>query len=200
MLQENLIRSIEEQAWIDRVADPVQAAVRGVLQRAPRLADALHGEWLGHPLHAALVAFPVGAFTTALFLDAFGMAGRGRGYQRAADTVTTIGLVGAVAAVLPGLADWSLTEDKAKRVGFVHATLNLVIAGLYGGSLVARARGKRKAGIGLSLAGFTLLLGSAWLGGELSYSLGVGVRREDVARRTRRADREAARAGVGVPR
>jgi uncharacterized membrane protein len=195
MLRENLIRSIERQAWIDRVADPVQAAVRGVLQRAPRLADALHGEWLGHPLHAALITLPVGAFTTALFFDIFDLAGNRR-YRRAADVTTAVGLASAVTAALPGLADWSLTKGNAKRVGFVHASLNLVITGIYGASLLARKRGSRKLGIGLSILGHTLLGASAWLGGELSYSLGVGVHREDVARGTPLPERESAREGA----
>lgn len=174
--EEALIRSIEEQAWIDDVADPVQNAVRDVLHRAPRLAAFLHGEFLGHPLHAALVALPVGAFTTALVLDAIDLRGKGRRYRRAADTTIGIGLVGAGLAILPGLADWSHTTGAAKRVGFVHASLNAAIAGLYGGSLVARSRRKRRLGIGLSTAGFALLGASAWLGGELTFRFGVGVR------------------------
>lgn len=174
MLEDTLIRSIEDQAWIDRAADPIQGAVRGVLEKTPRLAAFLHGNWLGHPLHAALVAIPIGAWSTALVLD--GLSGKGRGYRRAADTVTTIGLIGAGVALVPGLADWSRTEGGAKRTGFVHAALNTVVASLYAGSVYARARGRRTAGIGLSIAGYSLALASAWLGGELAYRYAVGVR------------------------
>jgi uncharacterized membrane protein len=174
MLEETLIRSIENQTWIDRAADPIQDVVRSAMKKAPGLASFLHGNWLGHPLHAALVALPVGAWSTGLMLDA--IAAKNRKYRRAADTVTAIGLAGAGAAILPGLADWGHTEGGAKRVGFVHATLNTVIAGLYGGSVYARARGSRKAGVGLAIAGYTLAIASAWLGGELAYRFAVGVR------------------------
>jgi len=174
MLQEELIQSIEERAWIDRAADPVQDAVHGILDRAPGLAAFLHGRWLGHPLHAAMVSIPVGAWATALVLD--GLAARNRRYRKAADTVTAVGLAGAALAVLPGLADWSDTRGGAKRVGFVHAALNTVIAGVCGASLYARARGRRKVGVGLSIAGYTMAIASAWLGGELAFRYAVGVR------------------------
>ena len=175
MLKERVIRSIEEQTWIDRAADPIQGVEREILARAPAVADALHGKWLGHPLHAALVAIPVGAWTTALVLDGLELAGRDRKHRRGADLATAIGVVGALVAAVPGAADWSRTRGGAKRVGFVHATLNLAIVGLYGASLYARAHGRRRAGIALSLSGFSLLGASAWLGGELAYGYGVGV-------------------------
>lgn len=176
MLEETLIRSIENQAWIDRAADPIQGAVRAVLEKTPRLASFLHGNWLGHPLHAALVAIPIGAWSTGLMLDAMAAGKGGRGYRKAADTVTTIGLISAGVAAIPGLADWSRTEGGAKRTGFVHAGLNLMITGIYGASVYARAKNRRKAGVGLAIAGYSLALASAWLGGELAYRYAVGVR------------------------
>ena len=69
--------------------------------------DALHGTWLGHPLHPALTDVPVGAWTAALVLDAAELAGPGRGLGRAARTCTALGLVGAAASV----ATW-LRRDK----------------------------------------------------------------------------------------
>ena len=77
-----------------------------------------------------------------------------------------------------GLADWSLTRDKAKRVGLVHALLNTAVAGLYGGSLVARAAGTRRLGVPLSSDVFGVAGVSGWLGGELAYHYGIGVREE----------------------
>jgi nitrite reductase/ring-hydroxylating ferredoxin subunit len=43
------------------------------------------------------------------------------------------------------------------------------------GSFLLRRRGQRGTGIALSSAGLGVGLASAWLGGELSYSLGIGV-------------------------
>jgi uncharacterized membrane protein len=170
-----LIHAIEQQAWIDQVADPLQAGVRATLERSPLVADVLHGRFLGHPLHAALVSVPVGAFTIALVLDAAEVTTGTRRYRRAADLVTGIGLGGAVVASVAGLADWSLTQGPTKRVGFVHAVLNQLIAGTYGISLYARARRHRGAGIALAATGWSALVFSAWLGGELAYRFGVGV-------------------------
>jgi len=175
-LKDRAIQSIEEQAWIDQAADPLQAAVRDALDRAPALASVLHGRFLGHPLHAALVAVPVGAWTIALGLDAAEVATGTRRFRRSADLLVGVGLGGAVAASLAGLADWSLTRGATKRVGFVHGAMNQVVAGLYGVSLYERSRGRRGAGIALATVGFAGLGFTAWLGGELAYRFGVGVR------------------------
>jgi uncharacterized membrane protein len=174
-LKETIIHSIEKQVWIDKVADPVQAGVRGVLDRAPALANILHGKFLGHPLHAALVTVPVGAWSIGFGLDLAEVVTGTKRYRRAADLVTTIGLAGALGAALAGMADWSKTRGTTKRVGFVHGALNQVIAGIYGASVYARSRKHRSAGIALSMTGFALAGFSAWLGGELAYRFGVGV-------------------------
>src|SRR5690606_23817789 len=72
-----LIRALDQPA-IDRVALPVRDVVRQTFEAggpAGRQAkDALHGVWLGHPLHPVLTDIPLGAWTAALALDA---AGRG---------------------------------------------------------------------------------------------------------------------------
>lgn len=178
MLAKKIIHAIEEQRSLDRIADPLQHTVSAVLARAPRLADVLHGRWLGHPLHAALVTIPIGGWAVGLALDIAGAVSPRRGIRRAADLTTAIGLGGAGLAVFAGLADWSLTRDKARRVGVVHALLNATVAGLYGGSLAARAAGQRRIGVALSSVGFGLAGVSGWLGGELAYHYGIGVRKE----------------------
>jgi uncharacterized membrane protein len=173
-----LDRTIAEQHWIDRAADPIQRAVDPLVHNVSPLARVLHGEWLGHPLHAALTDVPVGAWFTGLVLDLAEVFGRTRRLRRGADAVHAVGLAGSMAAALAGIADWSTTDGDAKRIGFVHGTANVVIAGLYGASLVARRRRRRGLGIALSTAGYGLLVVSSWLGGQLAYRLGVGVRRE----------------------
>jgi nitrite reductase/ring-hydroxylating ferredoxin subunit len=57
----------------------------------------------------------------------------------------------------------------------VHALLNSAALGLYVGSLALRRRGRRPAGRGLALAGFGVVLASAYLGGRLVYHDRVGV-------------------------
>jgi uncharacterized membrane protein len=174
-LKDEVIRDIEDQAWIDRAAEPVQKVVRRTLHQAPALANVLHGRFLGHPLHAALIAVPVGAWTIGIALDVAGLVTGKRRFERSADLLTVVGLGGAVTAATAGLADYSLTKGATRRVGFVHGALNMAIAGLYGLSVLARAKGARRTGVALAAVGFTGAMGSAWLGGELAYRFGVGV-------------------------
>ena len=174
MIGSAVLGEIEQQDWIDRIADPLQRGIRSVLERAPTVAKVLHGKFLGHPLHPVLVTIPIGAWSCALVLDLAGIGG-GRKVHRGADATAAIGLAGAVVAAAAGLADWSTTLGSAKRIGFVHGAMNMAIAGLYGASLASRAVGLRSLGIALSTTGFGLAGASGWLGGELIYRYGVGV-------------------------
>ena len=86
-----------------------------------------------------------------------------------------LGVAGAVASAAAGLTDWSETHGKPQRVGALHGLLNSIAAVLYTGSYLARKADKRGLGRGLSYLGYALVLGSAYLGGELSYSQRIGV-------------------------
>jgi uncharacterized membrane protein len=177
MLENRLIAAIEEQRALDLIAVPLQHTVSTLLARAPRLADALHGRAIGHPLHSALVAIPIGGWTVGLVLDLAGLFSRTSRLHTAADVVTAVGLGGAGLAAVAGLADWSLTTGKARRVGLVHALLNTAVVGLYGASMLSRVTGHRRIGVALSVLGFGLVGASGWLGGELAFRYGVGVRK-----------------------
>ena len=67
------------------------------------------------------------------------------------------------------------TEGAEKRLGLAHAAANYTALGLYTGSWLARRRGKHARGVSLALAGSSVLTVGGWLGGHLSYALGVGV-------------------------
>lgn len=175
-IAESIERTVATQGWIDQVADPVQRALHPIIHRSSAVAYVLHGEFLKHPLHAALTDVPVGAWFTAQALDLVEVVGGSRRLRRGADAALAVGLAGALLSAVAGMADWSTTRGDARRVGFVHGATNTVIAGLYGASLIARRRRRRSLGIALSSAGYGLLLFSSWLGGELSYRYGVGQR------------------------
>ena len=70
---EAAVAAIERQGWLDAVADRVQAAVGGLYRAGGEtgrvIRDALHGTWLGHPLHPVLTDVPLGAWTAAVVLD-----------------------------------------------------------------------------------------------------------------------------------
>jgi len=161
------VSALEDAAPLDRVARPVRAGVQRVLGNGA-LRDALHGVWLGHPLHPVLVQVPIGAFMSAAILDVLPVD------SKAADTLIAAGMVTSAPAAAAGLADWSQMHPQQQRVGIVHAAANTVAAALYGASLINRRRGHRGRGKALSLAGLGVLSFSGFLGGHLAFRQASG--------------------------
>ena len=174
---EEVIRTLGDQESLDSVATPLQEAVRSLFASAGpagrEVKDFLHGRALGHPLHPALIALPVGAWTLAAILDALEAAGL-HDKGDLADTAIGIGLVGAVGAAVAGVTDWSETDGRAKRIGLTHGVMNLTAAALYALSLPVRSR-SRSRGIALSMTAFGIATASAILGGHLSFAEQIGV-------------------------
>lgn len=160
--------------WLDETAETVQQAVMQLFERAgergTQVKDFLNGTWFGHPLHPALILAPAGAWTTAAVLDLAGV-------EEGADAAIGFGILTAVPAAAAGMADWSYTSGRARRLGLVHAAMNGAALGCYVGSWLARRAGSRGLGLTLSTAGYSLVFVSAYLGGEISYTLGQGVNR-----------------------
>ena len=178
-------------AWLDKPAATIKALSEPVLgPKAPaRLKDALYGTWLGHPLHPAITDVPVGSWTMTAVFD---LAGQ----ERAADTTLKLGVAGAVASALTGAAQWYdlQNDEEPRRVGALHALLNSAALGLYVTSWILRDRGQREAGVATAMAGYAIAGTSAWIGGHLSYVLGIGVSRnafEQPSRKWRTALPEA---------
>ena len=72
------------------ILDKPAAAVRGVVTRVltnRKVKDALHGVWLGHPLHPPLTDLPIGFWTSAFVLDVIGT----RRARPAADALVGLG-------------------------------------------------------------------------------------------------------------
>src|SRR5215212_1489272 len=129
-----LDRVADVQAF-DKIIEPARRAVLAAL-RPPALKDFLHGTWLGHPLHPVLVQVPVGSWLSAGLLDAVPPL------RPAATAMIGTGVVAAVPAALAGAADWSEQGPGVRRLGALHALLNITALGLYVGSLVARGKGR----------------------------------------------------------
>jgi nitrite reductase/ring-hydroxylating ferredoxin subunit/uncharacterized membrane protein len=170
-----IVALIDQQQFVQQSADALQEPVREALKRLGSWKDVLHGKWLGHPLHPVLTDIPVGAWTTALALDAAEMMTEKEGFGDAADLAIGIGVAGAVASAVTGLTDWSETDGRAKNVGMVHGILNLAATGLYTASLIARRGKSRRNGVALSLLGYAIASFSAYLGGHLVFGEQVGV-------------------------
>lgn len=137
-----------------------------------KVRNALHGVWLGHPLHPMLVQVSSGAWLSATIVDLTG------GGEKASRRLVGAGLAAAVPAALAGAADWSEQHEQQMRVGVVHAASNLVASGIYGASLLARSP---RAALALRLAGLTVVSVSGLLGGHISFRLAGGANHaEDV--------------------
>ncbi len=76
---------------------------------------------------------------------------------------------------MTGLADWADTGDETRRIGTVHALLNLTGTALFALSWRARRRDHHARGMSLSLAGTAVVTAGAALGGHLVYRTGTGV-------------------------
>jgi nitrite reductase/ring-hydroxylating ferredoxin subunit/uncharacterized membrane protein len=151
-----------------------RAVLRGG-NRSRRVADLLHGTWLGHPLHPVLTDVTIGAWTFGAVFDAMGAVTGDRATQRFADRLTEIGTASAIPTVVAGITDFSTVPTPASGTATVHALLNGASLGLYLASLVQRRRGRRARGLALSAVALGANLFSAWLGGHLVYRDRVGV-------------------------
>ncbi len=168
---------IDQQQWLEPTGDVLQQAIGKVAKRegpSRTIKDALHGTWFGHPLHPALTDLPVGAWSASFILDILG-ADRSKMIQRGADMTLGIGLTGAVASALTGLADWQETYGRERRIGLLHGLLNATALTLYTGSFLLRRRKQRGVAILLSTLGFGIVWVAEYLGGELVFGQGTGV-------------------------
>jgi nitrite reductase/ring-hydroxylating ferredoxin subunit/uncharacterized membrane protein len=167
---------IAEQEWIDGLAEPLAGTIRNLLRQTREVKNALHGTWLGHPLHPVLTDIPIGAWTVALVLDALdGMSDREE-FGAGADAAIVIGVLGALGAAVTGATDWSETDGRGRKVGLVHAFLNIAATSLYATSAVMRAQKKeRGTAVALSMLGYAIAGTSAYLGGHLVFAEQIGV-------------------------
>jgi len=191
-LLEALASKVEHARGLDRVAAPVHAWATK-LTSAPAVTTVLSGTTLGHPAHPLLVAVPIGSWTGSLLLDLLHQ-------PAAARALVGLGVVSALPTAVTGLNDWRDTVGAEQRVGLVHAALNWTAIAMYAASWLARRRGNNTVGVVLSASGLAVLAGAGWLGGHLSYALGVGVDttafQTDVPDWTDAGPAEAVRAGA----
>ena len=183
MATTNALSALTDQPGLDTLAEPLSHAVRGAYASAGeagrRAKNAMHGVWLGHPLHPVFTDIPLGAWTTALALDVAAAANADRGLSRAADFAIAVGLVGAVGSAVTGLTDWSETSGQARRTGLVHGLMNIAATGLFAVSYALRKSGSRAAGQTCSAAGLAVASAAAYLGGTLVFDRRIGVTHAD---------------------
>ena len=145
----------------------------------------LQGKPFGHPLHPALVHFPIGLFVLSLVLDIVSyVRADSASLNRASFYAMVTGFGVGILVALAGLADRSdiRLDHPARKTVNLHMTLNLTALSLYGVNLFLRAGqlDLNTIPIGmllLSLVGVGIILVSGYLGGTMVYDNGIGVGR-----------------------
>jgi nitrite reductase/ring-hydroxylating ferredoxin subunit len=163
----NTARRLEHAGALDGTVRVLADAVQRRTGKGAQ-ADALHGVWLGQPVHPALTQLPVGFWTSAAVLDFV------PGSRRASQVLIALGLAGSVPAAAAGLTDWSSLHREQQRVGVVHAAANAGAMAMFASSLLARAAGRHTEGRALALGGLAALTASTYLGRHLAFPLGAG--------------------------
>lgn len=178
MSNEIIFDTIAKQDWLESAADPLSKAIRDLFpgEAGRAIKNALHGTWLGHPLHPVLTDIPVGAWTLAMLFDALDGLGGRKELRAGADVAVGVGLLGALGSAITGATDWSETDGRARTIGLLHGLLNVGATALYTTSFFMRKNRKRRSqGIAFSMLGYAIASASAYLGGHLAFGEQIGV-------------------------
>lgn len=178
---QDLFTAVGTWPWLATLNDRVSAVVQPRYERhRDRLVvELLHGgRWAGHALHPALSDVPIGLWTGAVVLETLGHDTRAPGRRLdPAGALSAAGLVGAVATVVTGVADWTVSDGEDRRVGLFHGVLNSAAMALQGASLAARMTGHRGPARALSLGSLGVTAVAGFVGGHLVQGRGAMVNR-----------------------
>ncbi len=138
----------------------------------------------GEPIHPMFVHYPIALWTTSVVTDVVFYFHRNISLVLISKFLIAAGIVGAVAAAIPGFIDWlTITDPVAKKTGLLHMVLNLTALLMFGVSLYLRMRNYGAAAVAhslrvpflVSVAGLIDLSIAASLGGKLVYKHRMGV-------------------------
>jgi uncharacterized membrane protein len=137
----------------------------------------------GHPIHPMLVTIPIGLWIFSLAADLIATRAASPQTWHAAALYTMVGgVIGALAAALPGLVDvLSLGDTPIRKTALSHMGINLTIVVLYAVNAWTRYHASVSPAVSLALSviAIAMLLVSGWLGGKMVYEAGVAVHAED---------------------
>lgn len=138
----------------------------------------------GHPIHPMLIPFPIALWVFSLVADVIYLW-RGNPVWRdwVAFYSLLAGIIGAIAAAVPGFIDWlSLTDRAVVKIANWHARLNVIALIVFAISFYLRTtsgtnlvNGSYTIPLVLSVLGVVLITISGWLGGEMVFKHGVAV-------------------------
>src|SRR5688572_862675 len=153
-----------------------------------------------HPLHPALVALPIGAFTLTVFGDLSHQFTRQIFWYDFSRWCLLAGVLTALLAAATGLIDYFgvRMSPAGRRLATIHMVLNLTGVALFALSLVLRwnhgalANSRWPLAFGLALIAFAGLGAAGWIGGKLVFEHKVGVVENQDAQATEIGRQEAA--------
>jgi uncharacterized membrane protein len=133
----------------------------------------------GHPVHPMLVPIAIGCFVFSFASDLICIVtGNGTPWNMLAYYTMIGGIVGALAAAVPGFIDFlSLPAGPVKSTGLKHMGINLTVVAIYIVNACLRHNDPQnlKLPMILSVVTVLMLLVSGWLGGKLVFEHGVAV-------------------------
>jgi uncharacterized membrane protein len=126
----------------------------------------------GHPIHAVLVAFPIGFFGAVAVSDVISIWGNRAFWPLMATYLIAFGVIGALLAAIFGFIDYFTApmSPAAKRTATTHMVLNLIVVVLEAAAFFVRL-GNTTSTLGyvLTYVGLGVLVASGWYGGHLVY-------------------------------
>jgi len=179
-----VVSAIGRQEWLDRPSYRLEHllsfAYNGLGSARNTVTNALHGVWLGHPVHPPLASLTSGALGTTVALDALSLlpgqpATEVRDTARFASRALGLGILASVGSAVTGVTDWQHTHEEDRRVGLVHGLVNLAATALYAQSWWDRRRGRHRRGIALTALGYGITVAGSYLGGALVFESGIGI-------------------------
>lgn len=140
---------------------------------------------MSHPLHPALVHFPIAGWSLATFADVASLW-FGEPAWRFAAVLMGVGCLAALAAMAAGLWEFAKLPERSAALPVANRHMLFALAAFcaYATSLLLRYGQHQWHAPGIpaliaSAIGFVLLGVTGWLGGQLVYAHGVGVSRGD---------------------
>ncbi len=133
-----------------------------------RLFDLLHGRIMGHALHPALSDLPIGLWFGGVVMAIAGQA-------NAAMILAFVGIAAGIATAVTGVADWTVSDGRDRRLGLLHGLLQTVALLIVLSSALLQLVGIRLFGDLLLATGLGISMASAYLGGHLVLGRGVMV-------------------------
>ena len=162
-----LFRPLESLSNLDPASDAIQKALTAIYDTT-HIGGLLRGEWLGHPIHPALVTVSAGSFIGASVLDY-------AAEPSAARRLLGFGLATVPASLATGWADWSTLDRTQRRVGLVHVASNATGLSLILASYLRRRHTTDRTARVLNMLGLTAISAAGAIGGHMVFSQGTRV-------------------------